>query len=280
MKTMRWLAGAVLAASALLLNGCGGSDGPSFNMQDMHGGLTKAWRYAAVTSDFNPEGGIPISGSDDIFIVNRDGTAMVARGEIDAAPTDTIKVDFYNWTVDGDKLTMGNLAQGNIEAKITTLNEGLLVYEMTVQGFLVKFVFVPVVYPNPFASAKNKALTNGMSKLWQVTSMTRDGAAFPIPAHRQDDMWLFNTNGGGMFLKGEVQAVPGDLTNNDSFIWQFTDSETKLDIEAFEHGSTEVSDRNIIELTPDRFVYEATMLVDGVVSLFRMTAVPVVKAAP
>ena len=110
--------------------------------------------------------------------------------------------------------------------------------------------------------------------------MTKDGAAFPISAHRQDDMWLFNTDGSGMFLKGEAQELPGDLTNNDAFRWQFTDSETKLDLEVFEHGTTEVSDRNIIELTADRMVYEAELLVGGQLSLFRMTAVPVVKATP
>ena len=282
MKPLRWLTTAMLVASTFLLTACGGggSDGPSFNMADMHANATKVWRYASVSSDFNPEGGVPLSGTDDLFIINRDGTALVARGEIDAAPTDTIKVDFYKWTVEGDRLTMGNLAQGNITTKIISLSENMLVYEMTVQGFTVKFVFVPTTYPNPFASPKNKALTNGMSKLWQVTSMTKDGAAFPISAHRQDDMWLFNTDGSGMFLKGEAQELPGDLTNNDAFRWQFTDSETKLDLEVFEHGTTEVSDRNIIELTADRMVYEAELLVGGQLSLFRMTAVPVVKATP
>lgn len=280
MKSVRWLMAAVLTTATLMLNGCGGSDGPSINLVDMHANATKVWRYAAVIWEVNPDGGVPLSGQDDVFIVNSDGTALVARGEIDAAPTDTVKVDFYNWQVNGETLTMGNLVQGNLDARIITLTDQLLIYEMQVVGLPVRFVFVPSVYPNPYASTRNKALTNGMSKLWKVTEMTRDGAAFPLPAHRQDDMWLFNTNGTGMFLKGEQQELPGDLTNNDSFTWQFTDGETKLDLEAFETGATEVSDRNIIELTADKFVYEATLLSGGKLSLFRVTAVPVVKTTP
>jgi len=247
----------------------------------MDGGGTKIWRYASVIWDYNKDGGIPISGADDLFICNCDGTAMVVRGEIDKDPSDTVKCDFYNWEIRGKKLFLTSLNKGNLNqetmvADILVLNYQLFAYRYQAGSYSIDMVFVPVVYPNPYASAKNAMLTDGWSKLWAISEMTKDGEPFAVPDWRKDDMMLFNTDGTGYFLKGEKDETPNDTNNNDRFLWEFTDGETKIHTRDFE-TAYEVSDCTIIELSADRFVYEAPMQWEGKTYIFRITRVPAVR---
>lgn len=278
MKIWRLVVAALLTAVLLSLVACG-SDSPQskFSLADMHGGTTKAWKTISSTWQYNPDGSIPITGTDDLIIINSDGTAMKVWGEI-AKAGETTKVDFYNWSVNGDKLTfIGVEDAGNMEATIITLTDQVFIYDLQLEipgagSFTVRTVSIPTVYPNATASSENKMLTNGTSKLWKVAQRTKDGVALPLETWKQDDMWLYNTDGTGMFLRGEISETPGAPANNDAFLWQFTDNKTKIDTENSENPG-EVFDSKIIELTNTSFVYEAT--ING--SVIRISAVPVVK---
>lgn len=281
MKVWKVIVALVFTGILLSLVACGGNSDtaqPQFRLADMHGGSTKVWKTVSATWEYNPDGSMPITAIDDLVVINSDGTAMKVWGE-NPKPGETTKVDFYNWSVSGDKLTFTGVegTTGGMEAKIISMTDQVLVYDLQLDipgtgSFAVRNVSVPTVYPNANASAKNKMLTNGLSKLWKITERTKDGAPFPLGAWQQDDMWLYNTDGTGFFLRGENQETPATPSNNDAFFWQFKDNSTKIDTEYSENLS-DVFDSSIIELTYARLVYEAT--IGG--SVIRITAEPVVK---
>lgn len=285
MKPWKVILASIVTGVLFSLVGCGDDDNggnitvqPQFQAADMHSGSTKVWKTVSSTWQYNPDGSIPITGTDDLLIINSDGTAMKVWGEI-PKPGETAKVDAYNWTLSGDTLTFTGVegTPGAMEAKIVSMSPQVLVYDLkldvpNVGSFAVRNVSVPMVFPNTNASAENKLLTGGSSKLWKITAKTRDGVALPLESWQQDDMWLYNTDGTGFFLRGEQQETPGAPSSNDAFLWQFTDNRTKIDTE-FSENPNDVFDSTIIELTSDRFVYEA--IING--SVIRVTAMPVVR---
>lgn len=277
MKGWKVLAAMVFTGMLLSLVACGDSNNTNVvNLADMHGGSTKVWKTISVIWEFNPDGSMPITGTDDLIVVNSDGTAMKVWGEL-AKPGEKAKVDQYNWEATGDVIKCTGVDTGDMVLKIITLTDQLFVYESQLEipgagTFTVKYVSVPAVNANPYASTENKRLTSGMSKLWKISGRTKDGNPYPLEAWQLDDIWLMNTDGTAYFLRGENHESPTKILNNDAFFWQLTENKTKLDVE-FSENPNDVYDSTIIELTDTRFVIEAT--VSG--SVIRTTYIPVVK---
>jgi hypothetical protein len=88
---------------------------------------------------------------------------------------------------------------------------------------------------------------------------------------------MFNTDGTGYFTFGENVEFPGDTTNNDHFLWQFSNNYTRLEVDEFSHGHFVMEDYDIVTLNDSLFIYEGDLVEQGVLHHFKITRVPWLK---
>lgn len=247
-------------------------------------GYTKLWKQTAYFIH-GTRFEIPVWAADNLYIFNKDGTGCLWYGEIDRYGADTLKIDDITWQLDGKLLTFKDLnasedtdASGKRVMTVLELSKDILRYEYhNNNAAIVEVWYVPVLYPSPNPSPKNKMLTHGNAKFWKIQQVWRDGEPYTIPQWRKDDLLLFCTDGTGYYTTGTTSQYIKDTTNNDFFYWGFAENETKIDIEKFEHGYMNVSDCDIIELSDSVFTYQGTLYLDGKSSLWKMKRVPLLK---
>lgn len=269
---------------AIAVTGCKKTDetpapGPALDINYLHGGYTKGWKLF----EFYYNGTLiptPPSALDNIFVFNANGTGVSIFGEVDNTAGDTIKCDNFVWSCHGDSLYYDETVNptGKSTSRIMTLTNELLVYQFIMSASdIAKVVCVPIVTPNPNAGTQNKALTHGLSKFWKFREALKDGQPYTIPEWRKDDLFMFNTDGTGYFTFGENVEFPGDTTNNDHFLWQFSNNYTRLEVDEFSHGHFVMEDYDIVTLNDSLFIYEGDLVEQGVLHHFKITRVPWLK---
>jgi len=268
----------------ILLDSCKKPEEPqptSINLNYFHGGLTKTWRLAEyyVNGVNYP---VPEWAADNVLVFNRDGSGMWIFGEVDKDPTDTIKCDHFTWTFSMDSLTIydhNSSPDASIRKAFPVIDAHMLVEQSkSASGDVFRYVYVDAVIPNPEADIKNKHLTNGLTKIWRVREVTWDNGSVWLPEWRKDDLWLFNTDGTGWYTLGENVEFPGDTTNNDRFLWWFSNNETRLEVEEFTtSGMILIADCNILTLSDTLMIIEEQVFYAGAMWQVRVTRVPAVK---
>ena len=253
-----------------------------WNLKNLHADYTKSWKLVEYYVD-NVSIAVPAYAMDNIFVFNYDGTAVIIFGEIDLSAQDTIKCDHFNWQLWGDSLVIEEVesthSNGKVSFNILKLTDSYWSYQYMnkVTNELITAVYVPVIFPNSDAGVQNKQLTHGLSKFWKVRETILDGQPYNIPEWRKDDLFLFNTDGTGYFTFGENVEFLGDTTNNDHFHWWFENNYSRLELEEFSQNSFEIADCNIITLTDTLMIVEEQVMINGVMTLVRVTRVPAVK---
>jgi len=256
------------------------TEAPEWDLNSLHGGYTKCWKTVGyyVNGVSYP---IPSWAADEIFAFNEDGTAASIFGEVEKITGDTIRCDHFRWSVSGDTLTMSETIQttGTTKVELLELTGNSFDYQFKVDvNTLFRAVYEPVVIADPNAGAMNKALTHGLSKFWKLSEVTYDGQQIQIPEWRKDDLLLFNTDGTGYFTFGETVEFPGDTTNNDRFLWWFSSNETRLEVEEIStSGMINIADCNIITLNDAVMICEEQVMINGVMTMVRVTRVPALK---
>ena len=267
----------------ILMGSCKKSEEPqptSINLNYLHGGLTKSWRMAEYYVN-GVNFAIPTWAADNLLVFNKDNTGMWIFGVVDKEPTDTIKCDFFDWSFSLDSLTIighNSSPDNRIRKAVVILNEHIWVEEFkAVSGDVYRYVYVDVVLQNPGAGTNNKRLTNGLTKIWKIHELLYNGQPQHLPEWRKEDYLLFNTDGTGWFTFGEDAEFPNDTTNNDHFFWWFSANETRLELEEFSQNSFEIADCNIITLSDTLMIVEEQVMINGAMTLVRVTRVPAVK---
>lgn len=238
-----------------------------WNLKYLHYSYTKIWKITELHIN-----GVQIPVPDWLdanrFTFNYDGSGIIAAGEVDIHPQDTMRCDFISWNLYGDVLELKNCFSLDLDGvfdetvrfKVNTLSENLIVLSTDSSfGQKYKYHLVPTVVPNPNASTKNKFLTNGLSKIWKLEEEYLDGKKLEIQEWKADDLIIFNTDGTANFYLGEISSIIGDTTNNDHLNWEFADNETKIIFTNKERivGSPEF---NIIELNEESIITENKVL--------------------
>ncbi|MEI7705202.1 MAG: lipocalin family protein [Deltaproteobacteria bacterium] len=113
-------------------------------------------------------------------------------------------------------------------------------------------------------------LSDGYTKSWLLTRYSVDGVDIRIPSYAADNVYLFNYDGTGLVVYGEVDGTAGDTVKVDDLTWSMSGSTFIIE------GSTSPAPVGrtvaaIVTLTPTSLVYEYDRLVSGGVQKIRCT---------
>ena len=250
----------------LVITGCKSKTVSSLNESNLHSNYTKIWKLSTLLIDGeqNP------TDYDVFYTFNKNNSGIVTKGIVNKAHSDSLHCDFIDWYIENEYLIfkdffnhrITNITDGMVSFKIVSLSEDSLILERydSNNSKITEF-YLPLVKKNISAPEYNIALTNGLSKIWRASEIFVNSGDFVQPEHRKDDFWIFNTDGTGFFSHGENKLNHDEYT--DFFHWSYNKNENKLHTEFFEHSNLVIRDRNVIELTPEEFVFDGYFMIDN-----------------
>ena len=115
-------------------------------------------------------------------------------------------------------------------------------------------------------------LSDGYTKIWLLTRYSVDGVDVRIPSYAADNVYIFNFDGTGMTVYGEVDGAAGDTVKVDDFTWTVTGSTIVIEgtVAPAPIGRTVAT---IVALSESTLAYEYDRLVSGGTQRIRATYV-------
>lgn len=119
----------------------------------------------------------------------------------------------------------------------------------------------------------------GYSNAWVFTEYSQDGITLPVPLWAQDNFFIYNYDGTGFFVFGEVEKDTTDFITTDAFTWRLEGDILWLDgFDSMVQGGS-IAHR-IVEFDDDYFLIEREQQVGGKTVTYQMVYERMVRPNP
>lgn len=240
-------------------------------------GMTKAWKISEMSIDGQD---VEISDcyQDEWFLFNSHGIAHFVNGEVDCNETDFHQTDEFTFEfVDyGDNIILDEMLNP-VDKKdtmhIISLTSTMFNYwdhDFADAKVSTNMKLVPVVTDINTTIPEN--LAGVSSKLWKFNKYFYNDNEIEITETMADEMLLFNRDGSGRYIFGEMKkGDETDTMNNDHFTFEFMDN---MIIVHDMHNSA-LDTMHIVTLEANKLIYEDYDYGDSSESSQRVELIPV-----